>query len=345
MSELSQSTLLPQLQTQANLLSLNTMALPATAAWLFELDDVSYLSELMAFIETENLPFCVLGSGSNTLFNVSYDGLVILMSNKGIEVVCEDEAKVTVSVQAGEIWDDFLQIALNKNWFGLENLAIIPGTVGAAPVQNIGAYGQEVADCINAVYCFDTHNGRDTRFDKEACQFSYRDSIFKTEYAGRYIITAVEFVLHKTLQANIAYRPLADALEGQDISAKNIRQSVIAIRQSKLPDPAVIANTGSFFKNPRVSSVHFNQLKQQNSDMPGFEVEAEVKLAAGWLIEQCGWKGRSLGPVGMYEKQALVLVNHGGACFADVDRLAKQIQHDVQQRFGVTLEREPVVIA
>ena len=332
------------MQCSMDLTALNSMALVAKASHFYALKRSEDLFDLIAAAKKQQLEICILGGGSNVLLPPVYNGLLIHMQNKGIVVLNESRDDVTIKVQAGEVWDDFLQYALDHGWYGLENLAIIPGSVGAAPVQNIGAYGQEVAQCIHQVHCFDCITLENVTFTAEECCFSYRDSIFKSSYRGRYIITAVEFKLEKHFQANIAYQPLAQALAGKVIDAAIVRQTVIAIRESKLPSPAMIANCGSFFKNPLISTAEFSQLQLRYPSMPAFMMaEDKVKLAAGWLIEQCGWKGRNLGLCGMYEKQALVLVNHGGACLADVKYLAETVQTDVLAQFNVTLEIEPVV--
>ena len=336
--------MLANIQKKFDLSDKNTMALPVIADFYCAVESAEQLPELLQFIAAKKLPSWILGGGSNVLFDATYPGVIIHMCNRGIEVVSENSLTVNVRVSAGEIWDEFLQTCLKQGWHGLENLAIIPGTVGAAPVQNIGAYAQEVADCIVNVYCIDRKTYKSHCFTKEQCQFSYRDSVFKTAEAGRYIIIAVEFELKKDPNFNLSYKPLAEHVDGKEITAQSVRDAVIHIRQSKLPPPDIIANTGSFFKNPVVEKSHYLQLKKQFTDIPGFEVGDKIKLAAGWLIEQSGWKGKSLACVAMYEKQALVLVNNGGASLQDVYRLRDQVQGDVWAKFAVQLEQEPVVV-
>lgn len=321
----------------------NTMALPAVASHYVAVTHAQQLPDCLRFAEQQALPFWVLGGGSNVIFSRDYPGLIIHMRNKGVEFLKEDDKHVWVKVAAGEEWDTFLQTCMHEKWYGLENLAIIPGTVGAAPVQNIGAYGQEVAECIDSVDCLDRQSLKIVSLDKAACHFDYRDSLFKQQKDKRYIITAVTFCLHKQFVANTSYKPLAEHFMGQQPTARDVRQAVKDIRQAKLPAPDTIANSGSFFKNPVVSLDAFKRLQAKYPHIPGYTVEGGMKLAAGWLIEQCGWKGKQLGPVAMYEKQALVLVNIGQATFADVRRLVDEVQADVKAQFAIQLEQEPVM--
>lgn len=327
-----------------DLQSLNSMALPALAAHYVAITEAQQLPACLTFAQQRELPIWILGGGSNVIFTDDYPGLVIHMLNTGIELVKEDDSCVWVKVAAGEVWDDFLQHCIAEQWYGLENLAIIPGTVGAAPVQNIGAYGQEVADCIVSVECLERQSLKVKVLDKEQCQFSYRDSLFKTQAVDEYVITAVTFCLHKQFVANTTYKPLAQHFSGRTPSAFELRKMIIDIRRSKLPEPQNIANSGSFFKNPVVSLGQYKQLQTLYPPIPGYVVADGVKLAAGWLIEQCGWKGRALGPVAMYEKQALVLVNLGQATFSDVQGLVTHVQADVEKQFQVRLEQEPVLV-
>lgn len=326
----------------ADLGGLNTLALPVHADYYLKAVTLADLQQGLDFARQQQLPLWLLGGGSNTLFAAHFPGLVLHVANRGIDVLSEDDERVRLAVAGGENWDDFLQYCLRHHYYGLENLAIIPGTVGAAPIQNIGAYGQEVADCIDAVEVIETASGRLLQLAAQDCRFAYRDSLFKQQ-PGRYLVVAVHFLLHKQFVANLTYRPLADALAGQPLTAGAVRNAVIGLRNARLPDPARLANCGSFFKNPLVDAGTWAAICQYDVTAPGFiQPDGRVKIPAAWLIEQCGWRGKRLGPVGMYDQQALVLVNHGGASHADVMALAAAIRADVQQRFAVTLEPEPV---
>ncbi len=336
------------IQQQVDLSTLNTMALPATARYFSTIQNVDDITTALAFAQQHHLPVWILGGGSNVLFDQCFEGLVLHMQNQGIRLLSETDEQVEINVSAGVDWDQFLQYALQQGWYGLENLAIIPGTVGAAPVQNIGAYGQEVAECIVRVKAIDIATTERVVFDQQACQFSYRDSLFKTQQKGRYIITDVVFSLSKQAQLNISYQPLAQALAGlsaEQLDAAKVRDAVIAIRQSKLPDPKQLPNSGSFFKNPVVSLSHYDTLKMRYPTIPAFETEHGYKLAAAWLIEQCGFKGKQVGRVAMHAQQALVMVNNQAAHYHDVCALREQIQQAVQTQFGLSLEQEPITVS
>ncbi len=330
-----------------NLQCYNTMALPAIAQHYCAITNQNDLLAALTYADKNSLPVWVLGGGSNVIFTENYSGLLLHIQSSGIELLEESDNEVIVRVAAGENWDEFLQHCLKQGWHGLENLAYIPGTVGAAPVQNIGAYGQDVAQAIVGVHGVIIDSQQEKTYSKQQCQFAYRDSIFKQQLAGKFIISAVDFCLSKNFSADLTYQPLAESLAAiEQPSAAQVRAAVITIRQSKLPSPATIANTGSFFKNPLVSGQQAEQLKAEYPGMPSYPAAGgKVKLAAGWLIEQCGWKGKKLGSVGMYEKQALVLVNHGGATYSDVKALTEQVVVSVQQRFSVQLEQEPVLVS
>ncbi|CAA0097461.1 UDP-N-acetylenolpyruvoylglucosamine reductase [BD1-7 clade bacterium] len=333
------------IQTGVDLTHLNTMALKVSARFYAKATNATDIQRALGYAHEHQLPLFILGGGSNIIFTGDYPGLVLHMAEQGIDTLAEDSNSITVRVAAGMHWDNFLQTCLNNSWYGLENLAIIPGTVGAAPVQNIGAYGQEVADCIDSVDVINLHTREPTRLAAQVCEFAYRDSIFKSRAADKYLITHVAFRFSKTPAVNISYGPLASHFAGKTPTPAAIRDAVISIRQSKLPDPAEIANTGSFFKNPMVSNEKFAELRQRFIDLPAYpQSDGRVKLAAGWLIEKAGFKGKRYGPVGMYEKQALVLVNHDGATCDDILQLVKRIIGTVQQDFDVLLEPEPVFV-
>jgi UDP-N-acetylmuramate dehydrogenase len=309
---------------------------------LVELSDPAQLAE----IATDNSlarPFCVLGGGSNVLITAPVKGTVILNRIKGINAIGENSDSVTVRVGAGEVWHDLVLYATENGLGGIENLALIPGTVGATPIQNIGAYGVEVKDTIESVEIWDWERGEAGAFSNADCRFGYRDSIFKHELKGRVVITAVSFRLSKRPVLHTDYGAIRHELAamGLEPSVQSIAQAVINIRGSKLPDPAVIGNAGSFFKNPTISAEAFDQLRGRFPAIPSYPAgDGLVKVPAGWLIEQCGWKGYRSGNVGMHAKQALVLVNYGAAVGGEVWELSGKVLQSVLDTFGIELERE-----
>ncbi|HEY9103817.1 UDP-N-acetylmuramate dehydrogenase [Chitinimonas sp.] len=323
-----------------DLTGMHTLALAARAAWLCRLDDVAQLADVLA---SAPRPLRVLGGGSNLVPAASVDGTVLKVELKGRALLGEDEYAWYVAAAAGENWHDFVQWTLAQGWPGLENLSLIPGTVGAAPIQNIGAYGVELKDSFHALSALSLEDGSLCVFTPEQCAFGYRDSVFKRAEAGRWLITEVLFRLPKTWQARLDYGDLRARLGEQTPTPQAVAEAVMATRRSKLPDPAEIGNAGSFFHNPVVSAEQAADLKAGHPGLPVYpQPDGRAKLAAGWLIEQAGWKGRRLGPVGMYEKQALVLVNHGAADASDVAALMHAVQADVAERFGIALQPEPV---
>ena len=330
----------------------NTLALPAHAAFYARITANEQLTELIEMASPGDTRRFVLGGGSNLVLSGDFDGLVLHMTIPGRELVGEDADAWYVRAGAGENWHDFVGWTLAQGWAGLENLALIPGTVGAAPIQNIGAYGLEVAERFHSLTACDMESGELVPFDRDACRFGYRDSVFKQEgwhLQGRFVITDVTFRLPKQWQPHTRYADIAAELDAQKIATPNASQiadAVIAVRQRKLPDPAQIPNTGSFFHNPVVDSAIADRLLVPHPGLPHYpQADGRVKLAAGWLIEQAGCKGRDLGPVGMYEKQALVLVNRGGAKGRDVLALMHAVQRDVRAKFGVELMPEPVFLS
>ena len=335
-------------QHKVSLKNLNTFGIAATAHNFLRIDRVEQLSQLRQDARLSLLPRLVLGGGSNLVLSDEIDGLLVQMALQGKQVVAEDAAHVYVCAKAGEKWHEFVLWTLQEGLGGLENLSLIPGTVGAAPIQNIGAYGVELQDFFHQLTAFDFLSGEIITLDKAACKFAYRDSIFKHEYKDRLVILDVTFALPKVWQARLHYGDVAQLLATKNISDPrpiDVSDAIISIRQSKLPDPTVIGNAGSFFKNPIINADLRDQLLSVYPTMVSYsQAEGRYKLAAGWLIEQCGWKGKSLGNVGVYEKQALVLVNLGGATGLEVRQLALQIQADVLKKFSVSLEVEPVFI-
>ena len=334
------------LQFDVSLRARNTFGVEARANAYLPVSSVAMLRTVRDDAGLAAMPRFVLGGGSNLLLTRDLDALVLHMVNRGIAVIGEDPDHVFVCAQAGESWHALVQWTLAQGLGGLENLSLIPGSVGAAPIQNIGAYGGELADCFHALQAFDFDSGQVLTLTREACAFAYRDSIFKQALRDRVAIINITVALPKRWQANLRYVELADALAPiSNPSAIDISEAVMAIRRRKLPDPAVMGNAGSFFKNPVVSAAQRDALLLAYPQLVSYEqANGSVKLAAGWLIDQCGWKGRSLGAAGVHDRQALVLVNRGGATGEELVQLAERIQTDVALRFGVNLEIEPVVV-
>ena len=288
----------------------------------------------------KNVKKIFLGGGSNVLFLKDFDGLVILNKLKGVKISREDSENVLIRSMGGESWNNFVNFAVERDLWGVENLASIPGTVGAAPMQNIGAYGAEIKNVLENVETFNFDTGEKKIFNREECKLGYRDSIFKNELKDKSFITAVTFKLNKTSHKNVDYKVLRDYLEKNKIKvkhSKDISDAVSAIRKDKLPNPAVTPNAGSFFKNVFVEESELERLQKIYPDIPNFDDEGIVKIPAGWLIEQCGWKGKRVGNVGVHDKQALVLVNYGGAIGEEILALANLIISDVKEKFGLDL--------
>lgn len=313
------------------------------------------LDDLNAIFEPNNpqtsnfkLQKLILGGGSNILFTKNVDGLVLKNEIAGIEKIKEDGEHIYVKAGAGENWHRFVLYCLEHNYGGVENLALIPGNVGASPMQNIGAYGVEIKDVFHSLEAFDMEEMKLVVFDKSDCSFGYRESVFKNKYKGRFIITSVTYKLSKKPVFNTSYGAIETELEKmkvETLSIQAIANAVINIRSSKLPDPKVIGNAGSFFKNPEVKNSHFEKLKIEFPGIVGYKLEnGNMKLAAGWLIEQCGWKGYRKGDAGCHEKQALVLVNYGHATGEQIFELSTEIIGSVLKKFDVSLEREVNII-
>ncbi|HMW16718.1 MAG TPA: UDP-N-acetylmuramate dehydrogenase [Accumulibacter sp.] len=337
-------------ERNADLTAKTTLGLPGRAALLATVRSVDQLQQLRA-LATDGRRCFILGSGSNVVLSGDFDGLVLQPVLTGRQLIGEDADAWYVRAAAGESWHELVMWTLAQGWPGLENLSLIPGTVGAAPVQNIGAYGLEIADRFLSLETFDLITGQQWRLDHAACRFAYRDSVFKQQgwnLEGRRVITGITLRLPKRWQPLTGYTDLAGELDRQQISAptpQQVAEAVMAVRQSKLPDPARLPNAGSFFQNPVVPTTDAERLAQTYPSLPRYpQRDGHVKLAAAWLIEHSGWKGRNLGPVGMYEKQALVLVNRGGARGTDVIALTRAVQASVRQRFGVELTPEPVTL-
>jgi UDP-N-acetylmuramate dehydrogenase len=325
----------------------HTFGTKATASYYFEFTETE---DLAGFISTnnewQNMPILILGEGSNLLFVNDFHGLIINPNIPGIKIVHEDRNNIWLEVGAGVVWDDLVEYAVYNRWGGIENLSLIPGKVGAAAVQNIGAYGMEIQNQLESVTGFDLETQTEYTLEAKDCQYAYRDSIFKNQLKDRFIISSVSFKLDKFPEFILNYGDLkAETEKLGAITLRNIRKTVIGIRESKLPDPKVCGNAGSFFKNPVVSTSFANQLIEEYPTMPHYQApEGQTKLAAGWLIEQCGWKGFRRGDAGVHEKQALVLINYGNATGKDIYDLSEEIKQSVQEKFGVELEREVNVI-
>ena len=323
-----------------NLAKLNTFGIKAYAKFFVEINNEAELGELFLLPEFENNEKLFLGGGSNVLFTKNFEGIVILNKIKGIEILEEDDTSVLVRAMGGEVWNDLVNFAVDNEYWGIENLALVPGTVGAAPMQNIGAYGVELKDTLENVEAFHIKDGERKVFIKEDCELGYRESIFKNKVRGQYFIYAITLRLSKIPHKNITYKVLKDYLEKNKIEIKKVKdisEAVSQIRRSKLPDPALIGNAGSFFKNIFSSKEKVDSLLEKFPDMPFFEEDGFVKIPAGWLIEQCGWKGKKIGHVGVHDKQALVLVNYGNATGSEVQGLDSQIIASVEDRFNLKL--------
>jgi UDP-N-acetylmuramate dehydrogenase len=325
----------------------NTFHIEAAARFYAEPESEAELAALLRSVTARNLPRMVLGGGSNLVFSGDYPGLVIRYAGIGLQCYAEDSEHYYIEAGGGEPWHGFVRQCLARHWYGLENLSLIPGTVGASPIQNIGAYGVELTDVFHSLTAMDISSGELREFSHADCRFAYRESVFKQDCKDRYIITRVRFRLQKAPAVNTTYGDIQRELEARGITTaatpRQVSDAVIAIRSRKLPDPGKIGNAGSFFKNPVVPTAQFENIHVQFPGLVSYPQADGVKLAAGWLIEQAGWKGRRIGPVGTYEKQALVLVNHGGARGEDVMVVARAVQAAVQEKFGVLLEMEPRV--
>ncbi len=330
------------IEKNVSLKKFNTFGIDVLAKYFSAFENADELSELI----TQNLKLktLILGGGSNILFTNNFDGLILKNEVKGIELVDEDNDYVYVKSGAGENWHEFVLYCIGRNWAGVENLSLIPGNVGASPIQNIGAYGVEIKDVFYELEAYSLAEKKVFTFTLNDCEFAYRDSIFKNKYKNQFVILNVTYCLNKFPKLNLSYPAIEQELQKMNIKEPDIRsvsQAVINIRSEKLPDPSSIGNAGSFFKNPIVSKPGFENLKTNFPGIIGYDNEdGSVKLAAGWLIEQCGWKGFRKGDAGCYSKQALVLVNYGNATGKEIYDLSEEIFQSVNNKFGIELERE-----
>lgn len=325
--------------------SLNTLGLRANARYFVSVSSVDALRQALAFAKEKQLDVVPLGGGSNVVLNDPVNALVIAVNLQGREVVSQNDRHIRVQAGAGENWHEFVLWTLAQNACGLENLSLIPGNVGAAPIQNIGAYGVEIKDFFTALEAIDVTTGEQKVFSAQDCAFGYRDSVFKGKLRDQYIITSVTFDLDCQLTPRLKYghlqRLLDERLNGAEPTATDISQAVCDIRQQKLPDPKDLGNAGSFFKNPVVRAAKLDSLRQDYPEVVAYPAGEQWKLAAGWLIDKAGLRGIREGDLGTYQQQALVLVNHGRATGKDVVEFSAMIQNRVMAKFGVELEREP----
>ena len=329
------------IQTNKNLKEYNTFGISVMAEMFAVFSSIEELKQILSFRNNKKL--LVLGGGSNLLLTKDFDGLVIKNEIKRFEVIEETASEVIVESGAGENWHEFVLNCIDKGFGGIENLSLIPGSVGASPMQNIGAYGVEIKDVFESLSAYHIASGEIHYFDKTKCEFGYRESIFKNKVKGEYIILTVTFRLTKNPTINSSYGAINEQLKVMGIENPTIQElsaAVIAIRQSKLPDPKIIGNAGSFFKNPTVEIALLEQIQKNYPDIPNYPALNGRKLAAGWLIEKAGWKGRTLGNYGVHKLQALVLVNYGNCTGQEIFDLSSQIIQDVFEKFGVLLERE-----
>lgn len=332
-----------EVQKNYSLLAHNTFGMDVKASLFVEYASVDELKEVLGCPQLMAGKWLHIGGGSNLLFTGDYDGLILHSAIKGYEVVSEDDQEVVVRVGAGEVWDDFVAYTVAQGWYGAENLSLIPGEVGASAVQNIGAYGVEAKDLIETVETVEVATLQERVFANSDCGYAYRESVFKKELARQYVVTHVSYRLSKFPAFHLEYGNVEAELEktGLDLTLDNVRRTIIGIREAKLPDPKVQGNAGSFFMNPIVPRAHYETLQKDYPDMPHYAVDADkVKIPAAWMIDRCGWKGKQLGRAGVHDKQALVLVNAGGATGQEVIALSQEIQKSVADKFGIRISPE-----
>jgi UDP-N-acetylmuramate dehydrogenase len=338
-----------KIEENKSLKSFNTFGIDAKATHFCTVSSIGQLEELFHHPIYKNEKHLILGGGSNILFVKDFDGLVIKVNLRGIDIVDRTDENITLKVAAGEIWHEVVMHCVKNDWGGIENLSLIPGLMGATPIQNIGAYGVEIKNVIKEVHAIDLSTGESRSFNNEECCFGYRESVFKSEFKEKYFISSVTLTLtQKSHHLNTSYGAITDTLKSMNITTptvKSISDAVISIRQSKLPDPRVIGNAGSFFKNPSIHIDHYHSLQKSFEQIPHFpSVNQEVKVPAGWLIEQCGWKGKKINNVGVHAHQALVLVNYGDGNGEEIFDLAMKIRESVKEKFNIILTPEVNVI-
>lgn len=336
------------IQQNYSLKPFNTFGIDVTANFFCIAHTVDDIKSILTNDKWKQMPLLILGGGSNVLLTKNFEGLVIKNELKGISIVEDADDYVLVKAMAGEVWHELVMWCIDRNYAGIENLSLIPGSVGAGPMQNIGAYGVELKNTFHQLEALNRSTSTIEIFNASDCQFGYRQSVFKSSLKDKYIITSVTFKLNKNPQFNTRYGAIEQELLKTgvtELSIRNISNAVIAIRKSKLPDPVQLGNAGSFFKNPEVTTAQFETIKTNYPDCVGYPLpDGNIKLAAGWLIEQCGWKGKVIGKTGAHKNQSLVLVNYGGATGKEVYQLAKSIQQSVVEKFDVFLEMEVNII-
>ena len=330
------------------LLKLNTFGVDVKAKYFTSINTINELIELTKTNVFKDLELLILGGGSNILFTKDFDGLVILNNIKGKEIIDQNQQSIFLKIGAGENWHQLVMYCVDNGWGGIENLSLIPGNTGTAPMQNIGAYGVEIKETFVELEALEISSGKIVKFNNSDCEFGYRESVFKNKMKNQYIILNITLELKKNPVLNINYGDVKAILESQNIknpAIKEVSNAIISIRQSKLPDPKKIGNSGSFFKNPIVSLNQLELIKKKYPNVVNYEInENEFKIAAGWLIERAGWKGKKFNNYGVHEKQALVLVNYGLANGMEIFELSEKIILDIKDKFGITLEREVNII-
>lgn len=336
-----------QIQENISLKKLNTFGIDVKARYFIELKNEEQIEEIFSSEVNLDKRF-ILGGGSNILFTKNYEGLILKNSIPGINKLTEDSSEVIIKAGAGVIWQDLVNYCVRNNYWGIENLSLIPGTVGAAPIQNIGAYGQELKNVFHGLTGYDLLEEVKKTFGKEECQFRYRNSIFKNSLKGKFLITSVQLNLSKRPNPILSYQHVKDEIDKRNMKNPTIAQIsdiICDIRNNKLPNPSKIGNAGSFFKNPEMSENTFMHLKKDFEDIKGYKTESgNVKISAGWLIEKCGWKGKRKGDVASFEKQALILVNYGNATGKEVLEFAEEVKKSVKEKFGILLNEEINII-
>ena len=318
----------------------NSFRVNHKANFFLKIENNKSLINFLSDKKFKNEKKLIIGGGSNILFTKDYEGVILYSCIKGIHILEENDNHIKVKVGSGENWDDFVKFCVSKNWYGIENLSLIPGSVGAVPIQNIGAYGVEVKDYIYDVNGIDLKNNTKKTYSNKSCDFEYRDSIFKRELKNNFFVTEVTFILNKNKKFTLDYSELKN-INSQNLTIQNVRDKIIEIRNSKLPDPKLLANAGSFFKNPVINIKIAKKIKEKYNDFKYYQInESMVKISAAWLIEKSGWKGHKEKNIGVYNKHALVLVNYSSENGKDIKILSKKIKESVLEKFYITLEKE-----
>jgi UDP-N-acetylmuramate dehydrogenase len=336
-----------KIEEHKSLKQYNTFGIDVKSDFFVSINNINDLKNLINTEIFQNNKSFILGGGSNVLFTNDFQDLIININIKGISIIKSTDDYIVLEAGAGEDWSKFVETCVRNNYHGNENLAMIPGKVGAAPVQNIGAYGMEQKDIFFSLKGFNLENGENLSLGKDDCNFAYRSSIFKNELKEKMIVTSVQYKLSKKKDLNLSYKELLTEINKfpvKEIDQRLVFDTVCRLRRSKLPDPTKIGNAGSFFKNPIVNNKKFNELKNKFPEIPSYQFNEYYKIPAGWLIEQCGWKGKKIGDTGVYEKHALILVNYGNANGKEILKLAKEITNSVKDKFGILLEPEVQII-